>query len=260
MAIILEDSNLVLWSVSIAGGQINTVQVESGVPVTVLLNDPSGASWNLEITTAGVLDPVSIAAGSYPPNIAIDSSHFLSIATGGSKILVWSLYTPSITVDAVIDALGAFIQPFVGAAQIIRGQVNRVAPPIGSFVELTEILQCDLEYPVNWYDSINLQRQIIGPKRIVIQADFYGPESGDWCSAVKTVFRSPYAASQFPNGIAPLYTDDGHETPLLTGEQQYERRWVLTCSLQFSPVVIVPQQSANTLEMNIVYDAQEVIP
>lgn len=93
-------------------------------------------------------------------------------------------YVPSITVDDVIVALGAFIQPFLPAdTQIIRAQVNRVSPPNGSFVELTEFLQVDLEYPRSWYDTANLQRNIIGPKRIAIQADFYGPCSGDWYRA-----------------------------------------------------------------------------
>lgn len=165
-------------------------------------------------------------------------------------------YVPSITVDDVIDALGAFIQPFIGNKQIIRGQVNRVSPPIGPFVELTEILQCDLEYPRNWYDTTNLQRNMIGPKRIAIQADFYGPDSGDWCSTVKTVFKTPYGASQFPSGIAPLYTDDGREAPLITGEQQYERRWVLTLNLQMNPIVVVPLQSAEALKMNEVVNVE----
>ena len=259
MAIILQDVDAVLWSVSVVSGQIVVTGVSTGTPAVVYLNDPSGKSWNLTVTTAGVLDPVSIMAGAYPPNVAVDFSNFLSIAIGGGQILIWSLYTPSVVVDSVIDALGAFIQPFVGAAQIVRGQVNRVAPPIGSFVELTEILQCDLEYPSSWYDYTNQWRNIIGPKRIVVQVDFYGSQSGDWCSSIKTVFRSAYGASQFPAGMSPLYTDDGHEAPLMTGEQQYERRWVLTCSLQFTPIVMVPTQSADVLKMNIVKDVQEVI-
>lgn len=164
-------------------------------------------------------------------------------------------YVPSIVIDTVIESLGAFIQPFVGdGTQIIRAQVNRVAPPIGSFVELTELFMSDLEYPRNWYDATNQQRNIIGPKRIDIQADFYGKASGDWCNVVKTALRTPYGVAQFPAGIAPLYTDDGRESPLMTGEMQYERRWSLTCVLQFNPIVIVPQQSANTLAMNIVDD------
>ena len=163
-------------------------------------------------------------------------------------------YVPSIPIDSVFDALGAFLQPFVAPSQVIRAQVNRVAMPVGSFVELTEVGSCDLEYPRQWYDGTYLTRDIIGPKRLMVQADFYGESSGDWCAAVKTVWRTPYCVAQFPSGIAPLYCDDGHEIPLITGEEQYQRRWALTLNLQYNPVVIVPQQSADVLKMNIVDD------
>ena len=163
-------------------------------------------------------------------------------------------YVPSIAIHSVFDTLGAFLSPFVSPAQIIRAQVNRVSLPVGSFVELTELGSCDLEVPRQWYDKTNLQRNIIGPKRLMIQADFYGKDSGDWCAAVKTVWRTSWAASQFPAGVAPLYCDDGHESPLITGEEQYERRWVLTMNVQYNPVVVVPLQSANILEMNVLED------
>jgi hypothetical protein len=163
-------------------------------------------------------------------------------------------YVASIALGSVFDALGAFIQPFVGAAQVIRAQVNRVAMPVGSFVELTEIASSDLEVPRSTYDGVHFQSDIIGPKRLMIQADFYGASAGDWCAAVKTVWRTPYATAQFPAGIAPLYCDDGNESPLITGEEQYERRWALTMSLQYNPIVVVPLQSADSLEMNILDD------
>ncbi len=165
-------------------------------------------------------------------------------------------YVASIAVDTVIEAIGAFIQPFVSPAQIIRSEVNRVAMPTGSFVELTELMQSDLEYPRTWYDNTNLQTNILGPKRIAVQADFYGPLSGDWCACVKQAFRSTYGTALFPAGIAPLYTDDGHQAPLITGEEQYLRRWALTMQLQYNPVVIIDAQSADVLKMNIVEDVQ----
>lgn len=168
-----------------------------------------------------------------------------------------AMYVPSIAIDSVFDALGLFFQPFVNGAQVIRAQVNRVAMPLGSFVEMTEIASVDLEVPRMWYDGTNFQRNIIGPKRLMIQADFYGPQAGDWCAAIKTVWRTPYATAQFPAGIAPLYCDDGHEAPLITGEEQYERRWALTMSVQYNPVIVVPLQSADTLKMNIVENVLE---
>jgi hypothetical protein len=163
-------------------------------------------------------------------------------------------FVASIAVDTVIEALGAFIQPFVAGAQIVRAEVNRVAPPNGPFVELTELNQSDLEYPTQWYSAEWEQANILGPKRIAVQADFYGPLSGDWCACVKQAFKSPYGAAQFPAGIAPLYTDDGHQAPLITGEEQYLRRWTLTLNLQFNPIVVVPEQSADVLKMAVVED------
>src|ERR1035441_2657163 len=96
-------------------------------------------------------------------------------------------YLPSITIDAVIDALGAFLQPFCPGATIIRAQVNRVAPPPDPYVLLTEILQVDLETPIDVDNGANSQTDITAPKRIDIQVDFYGPSSGDQCTAVKSI-------------------------------------------------------------------------
>lgn len=154
-------------------------------------------------------------------------------------------YVPSIIIDNVIDALKAFLQPFVGTAQIVRGQDNRVPQPLDGDVVLTELLQSDLETPVITDDPTNSQVAVAGPARIDIQIDFYGPSSGDWSKAVKGVFRTYYATAQFPDGIKPLYCSDGIQSPLISGEQQYESRWTLTASLQYNAVVELPQQYAN---------------
>lgn len=163
------------------------------------------------------------------------------------------MYTPSIVVDQVITALAGFIQPFVGVdTPIIRGQQNQVPPPLPAFVKLQEILQVDLETPT-FTESSELAT-ISTPTRIDVQVDFYGVSAGDWCKGFKAVYRSPYGPAQFGDGIKPLYCSDGHLAPLVTGEEQYEQRWSLTASLQYNPLVIVPQQSATVLVTNIFED------
>lgn len=163
-------------------------------------------------------------------------------------------YIPSIAVDNVISALGAFLTPFVGGATIVRGQPNRAAMPGDPFVVLTEILQMDLETPIVSDSIAGAQRNVLGPKRIDVQIDFYGASSGDYCTAVKTVYRTNYACSQFPAGIAPLFCSNGRQTPLISGEQQYESRWTITASLQYNPSVYLPQQFADELKLNLVED------
>jgi hypothetical protein len=166
-------------------------------------------------------------------------------ATGG----LMSTPTPfvqSIIIDQVIDALAAFLTPFAGGLPIIRARVNRVPPPITGYIELNEIQTVDLETPSTKYVQANAQLNVITPKRIDIQVDFYGPLAGDQCNAVKTVMRSIYAPLQFPDGIKPLYCTDGQQSPLIT------------CSLQYNPVVSLPQLSANKLAININKDVTQL--
>jgi len=160
-------------------------------------------------------------------------------------------YVPSIVIDSVIEAFGAFIQPFVGNAQIVRAHVNRVPPPPTPFVKLNEILLADLEVPATYNDGVNQIGSIVSPTRIHIQADFYGQQAGDWCKAVKGVYRTTYATLQFPSNIQPLYCDDGMMSPLVTGEEQYLNRWTMTMVAQYNPILTVPLQSADQLAASL---------
>lgn len=170
------------------------------------------------------------------------------------------MYTSSITVDQVIDALADFLAPFVPGAQVVRAQVNRVAMPSNPGVVLTEMLQVDLSVPATEYQPDAGTATIEGPTRIDIQIDFYGEQAGEFCKTVKTAFRSHWGFSHFPANIKPLYTSDGIQTPLTTGEQQYESRWTLTASLQYNPIVTVPQDFADVLTPNKVLPADVVAP
>lgn len=157
------------------------------------------------------------------------------------------MYTASITVDQVIDALAAFLAPFVPGSEVVRAQVNRVAMPPNPCVILTEMLQVDLSVPATDYQPDDDTATIRGPSRIDVQIDFYGAQAGEFCKSVKTAFRSHWGFANFPAGIKPLYTSDGMQSPLLTGEQQYESRWTLTASMQYNPVITVPQGFADDL-------------
>lgn len=159
------------------------------------------------------------------------------------------MYTASITVDQVIDALAAFLAPFVPGSSVVRAQVNRVAMPPNPCVILTEMLQVDLSVPATDYQPDDDTATVYGPSRIDVQIDFYGAQAGEFCKAVKTAFRSHWGFAHFPANIKPLYTSDGMQSPLLTGEQQYESRWTLTASMQYNPLITVPQEFADELEV-----------
>ena len=156
-------------------------------------------------------------------------------------------FANSITVDDVIDALAAVITPFCGNAEFVRGQSNRVSYPRGSFVMLTELRNADLTVPHVEYefsagaDSVTVNNS----QRFDVQVDFYASNAGDMCSAVMSALRSTWGWNQFPQNIRPLYTRDGLQSPLVTGEQQYANRWILVTSLQYNPKFTSPQQYAS---------------
>lgn len=164
-------------------------------------------------------------------------------------------YTSSITVDQVIDALAAFLAPFMPGAQIVRAQVNRVALPSNPCAVLTELLEVDLSVPATDYQPTDNTATIYGPSRIDVQIDFYGAQASEFCKTVKTAFRSHWGFAHFPANIKPLYTSDGVQSPLVTGEQQYESRWTLTASMQYNPTVTVPQEFADEAYPTLVIPA-----
>ncbi len=172
------------------------------------------------------------------------------------------MYTASISVDQVIEALAAFLVPFVPGGQIVRAQVNRVALPSNPCCVLTELLQIDLSVPSTDYQPLDNTATIIGPTRIDVQIDFYGAQASEFCKAAKTTFRSHWGFANFPANIKPLYTSDGVQSPLITGEQQYESRWTLTAYMQYNPIITVPQDFADEAIPNqlVPVDVFEVIP
>ena len=163
-------------------------------------------------------------------------------------------YTVEKTIDDAIDALAEAIQPFCFGCQIIRTQENRVPMPLDQFVAINEILTVDLSTPVKTNSISGSSAQIKLSKRSDLQIDFYGKYSGDQARAFSTVFKTEHMALMLPDWIKPLYAADAVNAPLISGEQQYEQRWILTISMQFNSVINVPMESASTIGINIFED------
>lgn len=160
----------------------------------------------------------------------------------------------TIVVDDVMNAIIAFLQPFVdNPGNIIRAQVNRVAPPIQSFTQLTEIFSTPVSLPK--VTPNGLTQTIQAFINIAVQIDFYGPSASEECAATVTAFRSSYAHDVFPENIRPLFCDNGRQTALVNGEEQYESRWTATVNLQYNPAFTLSQQSAIEVKIDSIRQA-----
>lgn len=161
----------------------------------------------------------------------------------------------SVTEDALVEALGAFVQVIVGdQVDVARGQQNRVPPPTGSHVYITPILAPALSLPRTTYadvpdaGTLTLTR----PTQWTAQLDCYGDGAQNMALAISIALRSAYGCDALKaSGAQPLYTGDPRQLPFTTGEHQYLERWSIDAVLQFNPSITVPQQFADELHVDL---------
>ena len=97
---------------------------------------------------------------------------------------------------------------------------------------------------------------------ITIQLDVHGPASAENAQAITTLLRDGYAVDAFlalGSDVQTLYADDPKQIPFISGEQQYETRWVIEAKLQANQVLSTPQQFAGALAVGVV-EVEAVFP
>jgi hypothetical protein len=91
---------------------------------------------------------------------------------------------------------------------------------------------------------------------VIYQLDVHGPNSPDNAQIISTMFRDEYGVD-FLEGqnenVAPLYTSDPRFVPFIgDGEQQTEERWIIEARLQVNTTIIVPQDFATAVAVNVI--------
>lgn len=173
--------------------------------------------------------------------------------------------TVSPTADDVYTAVGAFIAAQLGlvaGVTVVQGYGNRVAMPNAPFVLMTDISkkrlgtnsiswqnpQPDAVPPVPFPTNISYTQ----PQQMTMQLDCYSPAASEWSDILTTLLRSSVGCDALAPTCQPLYADDPARIPLANGEDQYEDRWKVTLQLQYNPVVVTPQQFADTLAVTLI--------
>lgn len=150
----------------------------------------------------------------------------------------------------VFGALRLFLLAVLPAGtEVVQGQDNRVAMPLGGFVTMNNAGQTRLATNVTTYAPLAGTKSVLAAIQYNIQLDFYGPASQSWSAMAQALFRDAFAVDLMPANIQPLYADNPMQMPLIDGEAQYEQRWKLTASLQYNPIVTVSQDFASSLTL-----------
>lgn len=147
-------------------------------------------------------------------------------------------------VDMAIVAVADFLRPFMPTGtQLARGMANGVPQPKSPCVIITEVGQTQYTTTRTKLDANSNTMEFMMPRYLNLQLDFYGLDAGSMIGSAITMLRSKYTVGKFPDGLAPLFCTDGVQAPLITGEKQFETRWLCTLSLQYNSHITVEQDS-----------------
>lgn len=88
------------------------------------------------------------------------------------------------------------------------------------------------------------------------QLDIHGPNSGNNTRIIETLFRSEYGVDYFDTASSwncePLYCDEARQMPFINAEAQYEERYVMDACMQINPIIGVPAQFFDQIEVQTI--------
>lgn len=96
---------------------------------------------------------------------------------------------------------------------------------------------------------------LMQPTNVTVQLDVHGPLSADNAQMITTLMRDEYAVSRFASYgpyITPLNADDPRQVPFINDQKQYEDRWIIEVQLQVNQSVVIPQQFAEAVDVDLV--------
>lgn len=160
------------------------------------------------------------------------------------------------TVDNVIDVLANFAEPFIGKCE--QAQADRVPMDKGAFCILTPLRfkRLSTSREIN-KDTGSQSTSAIGfteVRQADIQVDIYGVSAGDRAIALETLFRTGYAydaIKALDTRVAPLYSTEAIQAPMINAENQWQERFTLTVSLQVHITIDVPQDYFDAVNFTI---------
>lgn len=164
--------------------------------------------------------------------------------------------TLTLTEDDLKTALRGFLLS-VTDGDVVSGQQNDVAMPLGPFIEMTPIRTQELCRPWSTYHDAGAGLGVETIHRSsswTCQLDCFGKQAQNAATVISTLFRTDFACRHFANRhdgivIQPLYASEPRQLPFINAEMNYEKRWVVEVTLQFNALIVVPAAFARELHV-----------
>lgn len=273
---------------SIIGSQLTVAEMTAGtislcnqvlgnndiVPGTVIAEFGTGTGGVGTYTVSPDQGAIQIASGVMATGVEVIQGQINRVSEPKpfDYIVMWVLRWPRLSTNVEIDADCVFTGTIAGTVLTVTG------PLTGSVARGRSVFGAGVSagsritgygtgsgglgtYFVAPAQTVGPVKMAAGSKSLttsseaVIQLDVHGPNAGDFAAAIQTLFRSGVATEAFKAlnpAIAPLYADDPRQMPFSGGEDQYEDRYIIEVHLQVNQAVVVDQQFADELELNLI--------
>lgn len=162
------------------------------------------------------------------------------------------------TIDNIIDTVADFIEGLdLGACQ--QAQVDRIPMPKGQFNILTPLrfkrmgTTQDISKDTGDYNTSMMS--YTETRQADIQVDIYGENAGDRAVTLETLFASSYGyetIKTLDDRLAPLYSSDAIQAPMINAESQWQERYIVTLSLQAHITVTLRQDYFDHADITLV--------
>lgn len=177
--------------------------------------------------------------------------------------------------DSYVDVLftGSIANTVLTASSFNFGSLSNGNPVFGINVAPTTSIVGQLSGPVGGPGTYTVTpsqnvasellasgtQSLLSPTELTYQLDVHSntvDTAATMAQIITTAFRDSYAfdffTAQNPN-VVPLYADEAKQIGFISGEDQWETRWIIEAHLQVNAALInLPQQFAGALSVGLV--------
>jgi len=201
-----------------------------------------------------------LGGSQFTANVADDSVTYSGLV--GELAVNQKVRGDGIPSDAVISSIGTAstfkLSESVGTisnvvmtsgVEVVQQLDNRVAMPLPGFAMISGTRKAKLSTGAVSEDDTAGEEDHEASIDLVLQIDFFGPQADDWAVVFAQTFASVWSCDFLKDyGIQPLYCDEPRQVPMVTGEAQYEHRWLTMAHVQYKPVVSLPQEHFDAVD------------
>jgi hypothetical protein len=279
------------FSGSIAGTNLTVTKVTNGVAIepgdavfstalgavaagTLIVSQTSGTAGGPGVYVVNVSQSVSGSPLNTGVPILKGQQNRIAQPPAPNYVIMTPLRRPRLATN-IDDAVDCYFQASIAAkvltvSSVAYGTIELGSQLFGVGITANTVVLSQLTgsppggigtYSINNAQTVSAEGMACGTNsmlqklEVVAQLDVYGPGSADLATIISTAFRDEYGVDLFAASgfdVAPLYADDPRQIGFIDGEVQWEERWIIEAHIQANVSVVVPQQFAAVLSLDLV--------